>query len=176
MDDLIKEMLELYDNSKKYDNLINHKNKTYVLYEKNSKKNVNKNNIIKYDGKLVFREKESFELKCNFIGSYLLKENVWVWGFVHELSENNINMSSRILKYALSFDEEKMKREDFKFIRKCLVNSRLKVKYDHNFDILMGLILMVTKLKVIIPIKYTFEKQEVVYFYGVDNPVNKEYL
>ena len=106
----------------------------------------------------------------------MLKENVWVWGFVHELSENNINMSSRILKYALSFDEEKMKREDFKFIRKCLVNSRLKVKYDHNFDILMGLILMVTKLKVIIPIKYTFEKQEVIYFYGVDNPVNKEYL
>ena len=175
MEDLIVELLELYDNSLKYNKLINHKNKEYLPFAELLSKSIGSNGT-KYDGKIVFRNEDKFELNAHFIGSYLLKENVWIWGYVHELSENNINMSTRILKYALSFDINKLQRPDFRFIRQCLVNSRLQINYDYNFDILMGIILMVTNLKVIIPIKYKFEDKDIIYFYGIDEPENKKYI
>lgn len=175
MEDLIIELLELYDNSMKYNKLIDFKNKEYLPFAEILTRSIASNGT-KYDGKIIFRDKESFELNAHFIGSYLVKENVWQWGYVHELAETNINMSTRILKYALSFDINKLQREDFKFIRQCLVNSRVKINFDYNFDILMGIILMVTNLKVIIPIKYKLEEQDIIYYYGIDEPENKKYI
>jgi len=81
-------------------------------------------------------------------------------------------MCSRLINYGISFDDIKLKREDYIFIRSILTNSRFKIDMNYNFEILVGLILYITNCKVLVPIEYK-EVKDVIYFYAIQEPENK---
>ena len=167
MEELIPDILAKYDESiKKYSKIISHPNKKYLINDVSEKT----------DGIVRFEGKETFDLDVYFLGSYNVKENIWIWNWCHPLEQKNLQLGHTLINYALSFDKNKLIREDFQFIRSILVNSRIKVEQDYNFDILMGLIMYITHVKAIIPIKAKINNVEAIYFYGSKEPSNKYYL
>lgn len=166
MDELIPEFLNYYDSSiTKFKELIDYPSKKYLVDIAVNPKT---------DGTIFFEGKENFYLDCFFIGSYFTNEEIWIWNWVHPIPKKNIQLGNELINYALNFDEEKLDRTDFSFIRSILVNSRLKIKKDFNLDILFGLIMFITNVKVLIPIKDKLNKNVIRYF-GIKNPENRKY-
>lgn len=168
MDELIQTILSKYDDSiKQYSDIIKHPNIKYLI---------NQGPIDKTDGKLKFESNDTFYLNSYFLGSYNVNEKIWIWNWCYPLRYENIQLGNTLVNYALSFDKNKLDRQDFQFIRSILINSRIKIERDYNFEILMGLIMYITNIKVIVPIKKTINNIETIYFYGTKEPSNKLYL
>lgn len=170
MEDLIPNILSKYDESiNKFNDIINIKNKKY------SESSVDDFDF-KFDGKIIFNDKEHFFIPCFFLGSYNLNENVWIWNWAHPLDKNQCKLGYNLISYGLNYDRNKLERPEYSFIRSILVNSRFHVKQDFNFDILQGLILHITNLQAIIPIKYTFDNLTVIYYFGIKDINDKKYI
>lgn len=167
MDNLIPIFLSKYDESiNNFSDLINFPEKEYLIDTSLTPVS---------DGIINFIGEETFNLEAYFLGAYHLNEKVWIWNWVHPLSSNNIQLGINLINYALNFDEEKLKRNDFNLVRSILVNSRIKINNDINLEILMGLIIYITKVKVIIPIEFKLDNKIIIYYYGIKNPSNKIY-
>ena len=166
MDELIINFLNKYDDSiTNYKELINYPNKKYLI----------ENEIKQFDGLIYFIGKENFSLECYFLGAYHLNDKVWIWNWCHPISLKNIQLGNILINYALNFDNEKLNRDDFSFIRSILVNSRIQINNDVNLEILFGLIIDITKVKVIIPIEFEINNKKILYYYGIKNPSNRIY-
>lgn len=171
MDELVITLFSKYDDSiKKYSDLINHKEKKYLLND------ISSISGIKSDGVLQFIDKEIFNLEVYFLGSYIHNENVWIWNWCHPYPKEHNLLGNKLINYALNFDDNKLKKEEFIFMRSMLVNSRIKIDMDFNFELLQGLIMYITNIKVIIPIKKKIGDIDQTFFYGIENPSNRIYL
>lgn len=170
MEDLIPTILSKYDDStNKYKKIINISNKKYT-------ESTEDDFDFKQDGKIIFDDKEQFFIPCFFLGSYNINENVWIWNWAHPLAKNQCKLGYSLISYGLNYDRNKLERPEYSFIRSILVNSRFKVKQDFNFDILMGLILHITNLQLIIPIEYTIGDLNIIYYFGIKDVNEKQYI
>jgi len=168
MEELIPIFLDKYDESiNKYSKLINYQNKKFLI---------DNSTIPISDGRIHFKGSEDFYLDSFFLGAYHTNDKVWIWNWCHPLPSKNIQLGNILINYALNFDESKLEREDFSFIRSTLVNSRINIDNDVNFDILKGLIIHITKVKVIIPIEFNINNKKIIYYYGIKEPSNKIFL
>lgn len=154
--ELIPEFLEKIDYS----------NKTYHDYIENYQHTINIENKEKITlVKFINNKDTDFFLKAQYIGVYLVDTNMWVWSWATSISKSLITLSNKLITYALSFEDDKLKRDDFKMIRQFLVNSRMKINYDYNIDILLGMILHITNGKFFIQDYRKLKNQTVIYFY-----------
>lgn len=167
MNELIQTCFFKYDDSiKNYSDLINHNKKQYLM---------DQSKITVVDGVIKFFGNEDFHLDCFFLGSYNHNEKVWIWNWCYPLPKKNNLLGHELINYALNFNENKINRDDFVFIRSILVNSRIQINNDFNIELLQGLIMFITNVKVIIPIKATVGEENLTYYYGIKNPGNKIY-
>lgn len=170
MEDLIPNILSKYDESfEKFKDIINIKNKSYS-------ESANDNFDFKYDGRIIFNDKDNFFIPCFFLGSYNKNENIWIWNWAHPLDRNQCKLGYDLISYGLNYDRNKLARTEYSFIRSILVNSRFRIKEDFNFDILLGLILHITNLQIIIPIEYKIGNLDIIYYFGIKNINDKKYI
>ena len=168
MEELIPTFLNNYDESfNNFSYLINHPEKEYLIDTSATPLT---------DGKINFKGKDNFYLNSFFLGAYHLDEKIWIWNWCHPLPSKNIQLGNILINYAINFDEYKLERDDFNFIRSTLINSRILVDNDVNLDILKGLIIHITKVKVIIPIEFNINNKKIIYYYGIKEPSNKIFL
>lgn len=118
---------------------------------------------------LFSNKKENFVLKSEYIGIYLKESNIWVWSWATNVSRSVNKLSSNLINYALSFEDDKINREDFSLIRTMLVNSRIKIKQSYNLELLLGMIIYITKGKFILPIEKKLKNQTVISYYLILN-------
>lgn len=121
------------------------------------------------------KSSELFNLESEFIGIYLHQSKVWIWSWVTETEKSLIKLSNKLISYALSFEEDKLQREDFKLIRKLLINSRQKIESPENLDILLGAILYLTNGKFIVSDTHQFKNETATYYHVITDD-NKIYL
>jgi len=169
MEDLIPTFFELYDKSiNNYNDLINYPSKIYL--EDNSI-------VPTSDGIINFEDNkkgEYFSINSFFLGSYNKKEKIWIWNWCYPISKSNNKLGNELINYALNFEAEKLKRDDFKYIRSILVNSRISIDENFNLELLKGLIMYITNIKVLIPINHKDSDYDIDYYYGLENPENKQ--
>lgn len=167
MEEFIPNLLYKYDDSlKKYNKIKDLKKKIFFnQLDTNSR----------FDGRMKIFSKKDYFLDFYFLGSYIQEENIWIWSWCNPLPLHNIQLGKTLIDYALNYDDEKLKREDFDFIRSILINSRVKINDDYNLEILKGLILYITNVEVIVPIEETVNNKKVIYYYGISNIENKIY-
>jgi hypothetical protein len=163
--EIIPEFLNSLDKSnQKYQDLI--KNYQYLFFT--DKEQLNRYVNFK-------KNQESFYLKSEFMGIYLHQSKTWIWSWVTETEKSLIKLSNKLINYALSFEDDKLQREDFKLIRKLLINSRQKIESIENLDILLGAILYLTNGKFIIDDTHYFKNETATYYYVITDD-NKIYL
>lgn len=169
MDELIRKLFLRYDNSSElHQDLIKYKNKEFKLFNE-------KNIYLKYDGKIHFKD-DNFFLDCYFIGTYHLDDNVWIWNWAHPLPRQNNNLGYNLVNYAINFDEKKVVKEDYIFIRTTILNSRIKIENNFNLELIQGLVIFLSGVKVIIPIANKINNKTVINYYGIIEPNNKKYI
>ncbi|ADO67328.1 hypothetical protein crov295 [Cafeteria roenbergensis virus] len=168
MEELIPIYLNKYDEAiYNYSYLINYPFKEYLIDTSSTPVS---------DGRIHFKDNkdnEDFYLDAFFLGAYHNNDKIWIWNWCHPLPSKNLQLGNILVNYALNFDEQKLKRDDFMFIRSTLVNSRIQINDDVNLDILKGLIMHITKVKVIIPIEFSINNKKIIYYYGIKSPSNK---
>ena len=167
MDEFIITSLEKYDESEtEYGELINHKHKFFEIDDSITPIS---------DGRIKFGFDKIFTINSFFIGNYYIKRNIWIWNWCFAFPAKNIQLGKTFINYALNFDENKLKREDFTYLRTILVNSRIEIKNDFNFEILKGIILNIGSLKALVPIPNP-KNPDIISYYGIKNPSDKNYI
>jgi hypothetical protein len=163
--EIIPEFLNTLDKSnEKYQDLIDN-----YIHE------IKKDNVLKSVAINFKKNQETFYLKSEFMGIYLHQSKTWIWSWVTETEKSLIKLSNKLITYALSFEDDKLQRDDFKLIRKLLINSRQKIESPENLDILLGAILYLTNSKFIISDTYSFKNETISYYYVITDD-NKIYL
>jgi hypothetical protein len=163
--EIIPEFLNTLDKSnQKYQDLIN-----------NYHHEIKKDNVLKAVAINFKKNQETFYLKSEFMGIYLHQSKTWIWSWVTETEKSLIKLSNKLITYALSFEDDKLQRDDFKLIRKLLINSRQKIESPENLDILLGAILYLTNGKFIISDTHSFKNETSTYYYVITDD-NKIYL
>jgi len=119
--------------------------------------------------------KENFILSSEYIGIFMKESNIWVWSWASNVSRSFTPLSSNLINYALSFEEDKINREDFSLIRSMLVNSRIKIQKTYNLELLLGMILHITKGIFIVPIEKKLKNQTVIYYLLITD-INKKII
>jgi len=171
--DLIPQFFNTFDESQsKNDILINNYNHTEVGDPNKTTVAIifNKKTGMKTEPSL----KENFLLEAEYMGIYLKESNIWVWSWSTNISKSLIPLSSNLINYALSFEEDKINREDFSLIRTMLVNSRIKIQNNDNLELLLGMILYITKGVFIIPIEKKFKNQTVINYFMITDTIKKK--
>lgn len=165
---LIKNAFNYYDNKLElYEHLLS-KIHRYELIPNNLDL---EKNIIKF-----FDKSNNFIFKANFedIGTYFNKTKLWVWSWAYlskpriQTNAKNKNFISRmLLNYGLdiNLDNNNTKINKDIMLKELLINSRLIITTDTNLNILLYIILYISKKEFVYKNYFQKEKDPVSYIF-----------
>jgi predicted nucleic acid-binding protein len=142
---IIRNALEYLDknNQENYDVV-----RKFKYYTVDNQKSI----IIFYDK----NKKRILSSKYEIIGKYILDTNVWIWGWaISEISKNLINISRKVLNYALDLDKNMTE------LKSELITSRYRITSPIQIDIHTAISAYLSKQKYIVKINYEINNNNI---------------